>query len=447
MPVRTGRLVFGRAMVIAALIAAALFCALLLLNSSSGYTVHALVSDAGQIVKGNEVQVGGVPIGTVDDVRLRDGGRAAELDLSINGDEAPLHEGTTATIRNPSLTSVAGRYVSLIPGPNSSPEIPDGGEIPTADTTEIVDLDQLLNSLDPSTVADLSQVIHGSAEAANGRGRQLAGAINALNPALSRSADVLAQLDGDQHALQQLVVNGSRVVKTLAQHGGELTSGTSAASSALNAIAERQRELSSALAEAPPTLQRAVPTLASVRGLLRRLDPALTEARPVVTGVSRLLPRLRPATKRLRAVLPQLRSLVSSPTPEDDATDLLRRLPQLADEGVPLLGDLTGVVGGARPLLAELRPYAPDFTGGIVAGFGGSSGGYYDANGEYARISFVGGPFSVAGLPKLSKGFGAVRNGAVERCPGAANYPALDNSNPFVDQGVQCQPDLGGTAP
>src|SRR3954454_9067340 len=212
MPVRTGRLVFGRAMVIAALIAAALFCALLLISSSSGYTVHALVSDAGQIVKGNEVQVGGVPVGSVDAVKLRDGGRSAELDLSIDGGEAPLHEGTTATIRNPSLTSVAGRYVSLVPGPNSAPQIPDGGEIPSTDTTEIVDLDQLLNSLDPSTVSDLSQVIHGSAEAAHGRGRQLAGAIDALNPALSRSADVLAQLDGDQHALQQLVVNGSRVV-------------------------------------------------------------------------------------------------------------------------------------------------------------------------------------------------------------------------------------------
>src|SRR4051794_4842208 len=167
MPVTRGRRVFGRAMALAALIAAALLCAYLLLSSSSGYTVHALVSDAGQIGKGNEVQVGGVPVGSVEAVKVRDGGRSAELDLSVDGGEAPLHEGTTATIRNPSLTSVAGRYVSLIPGPNSAPEIPDGGEIPTSDTTEIVDLDQLLNSLDPSTVADLSQVIQGSADAAN----------------------------------------------------------------------------------------------------------------------------------------------------------------------------------------------------------------------------------------------------------------------------------------
>jgi hypothetical protein len=101
----------------------------------------------------------------------------------------------------------------------------------------------------------------------------------------------------------------------------------------------------------------------------------------------------------------------------------------------------------ARPILSELRSYTPDLTSGIVAGFGGSSGGYYDANGEYARISFVGGPFSITGLPKLSSGFGAVRSGAAQRCPGGANYPALDHSNPFVDTGVSCQPDLAGSAP
>jgi phospholipid/cholesterol/gamma-HCH transport system substrate-binding protein len=434
-------------MAVAALIALALLCIYLLLSSSHGYTVRMLVSDAGQLVKGNEVQVGGVPVGSVDAVRLRDGGRSAELDLSIHGSEAPLHQGTTATIRNPSLTDVAGRYVSLVPGPNSAPEIQDGGEIPTDDTTEIVDLDQLLNSLDPSTVAALSQVIHGSADAARGRGRQLAGAINALNPALSRSAHALGELDSDQHALEQLVVNGSDVVGTLARHRGQITGGTQAAASALNAIADRGQALSSVLAEAPPTFRRAVPTLAAVRGLLGRLNPALTEARPVATGLSRLLPTLRLGTTRLRQVLPQLRRVVRSPGADDDATDLLRRLPQLSGEGVPLLGDLTGVMHEARPILSELRSYTPDLTSGIVAGFGGSSGGYYDANGEYARISFVGGPFSLAGLPKAFAGSGSIKSGATERCPGGASYPALDRSNPFVDTGVVCDPGLAGSAP
>jgi len=447
MPVRTGRLVLGPALALAALIAVVLFCAFLLLTASGGYTVKAVVTDAGQLTKGNEVQVGGVPVGSVEAVKLRDGGRQAELDLSIDGGEAPLHEGTTATIRNPSLTSVAGRYVSLIPGPNDAPEIPDGGEIPTQNTTEIVDLDQLLNSLDPPTVAALSQVVHGSADASRGRGRQLAAAIHSLNPALSRSADALGELDRDQAALGQLVSSTSQVVKTLASHRAEITSGTNAAASALDAIARQREALASTLAEAPPTLRSAIPTLASVRKLLAEVNPAVSEARPVARGLSALLPHLRPAATDLRMVLPQLRTLVSAPGADNDATELFGRLPQLAGQGVPLLGDLTGALEKARPILQEVRPYAPELTSGIVAGFGGSSGGYYDANGEYARISFLGGPFSLAGLPRLTKSFGSIRSGAAERCPGAANYPVPDGSNPFVDTGVKCEPGLAGSAP
>ena len=447
MPVRTGRLVFGRVIAVAALIAVALLCIYLLLSASSGYHVRAIFTDAGQLTKGNQVKVGGVAVGSVDDINLIDGGRKPEIDLAIDDSEAPLHEGTTATIRNPSLTSIAGRYLVLIPGPNSNEEIPDGGEIPTEDTTEIVDLDQLLNSFTPDVVTGLNQVIKGSAEASTDRGKALAAAVHSLNPALSRSAAALGELDADQAALEQLVVNSSEVVNTLAAHGTEISRGNTAAVATLRAIASERRALASTLSEAPPTLRRATPTLASVRSLLSDLRPALREAQPVARGVSRLLPNLRPTTKSLRRVLPGLHALVASPGANNDATDLLRGLPPLAAEGVPLLGGLTGLTEESRPVLSELRAYAPDFTGGIVAGFGGSSGGYYDANGAYARISFLGGPFSIAGLPPIIPSLGEIRKGAVERCPGAANYPVPDGSNPFVDPSVDCDPDLAGETP
>ena len=447
MPIRTGRLVFGRVIAIAALAATALLCIYLLLNASGGYHVKAIVEDAGQLVKGGQVKVGGVPVGSIDDIKLRDNGRRAELDLSIDDSEAPLHEGTTATIRNPSLTSVAGRYLVLIPGPNSNEEIPDGGEIPAEDTTPIVDLDQLLNSFTPDVVAGLNQVIKGSAEASSGRGKALADAIHSLNPALSRSAVALSEIDADQAALKRLVVSSSEIVNTLAAHGTEITRGNTAAVASLRAIASERQALASTLSEAPPTLRRAIPTLASVRGLLSDLRPALREAQPVARGVSKLLPTLRPTTASLRRVLPGLHALVASPGANNDATDLLRGLPPLANEGVPLLRDLTGLLDESKPVLSELRAYAPDFTGGIMAGFGGGSGGYYDANGAYARIAFLGGPFSLAGLPHLSGNLGQIRADATERCPGGANYPVADGSNPFIDGGVQCDPDFSGKAP
>ena len=71
---------------------------------------------------GNQVLVGGQPIGTVDGITLTDD---AQAEVEITVDE-PLHEGTTAIVRATSLSGIANRYVSIAPGPNSEPELPDG---------------------------------------------------------------------------------------------------------------------------------------------------------------------------------------------------------------------------------------------------------------------------------------------------------------------------------
>jgi phospholipid/cholesterol/gamma-HCH transport system substrate-binding protein len=160
-----------------------------------------------------------------------------------------------------------------------------------------------------------------------------------------------------------------------------------------------------------------------------------------------LLPDLRPVSARLRAVLPRARRVVRAKGPNNDLTELLLELPDLAGHGVPLVGDLTAVTEQARPILAELRPYIPELTSGIVAGFGGSTGGYYDANGHYARISFLGGPFSAVGLSPLFPPTGTLTQGALDRCPGGATYNATDGSNPFVEPGIECDPSLAGAGP
>jgi phospholipid/cholesterol/gamma-HCH transport system substrate-binding protein len=446
LPVRRGRLVWRRLLAIGALVAAALFCAWLLLGAANDpYTVRAVVDDAGQVVTGNEVQVGGVPVGTVESVELRDD-RLAELVLEVDEEMAPLHEGTTATIRNPSLTSVAGRYVALFPGPNDREEIPDDGEIPTEDTQEIVDLDQLLNSLDPRTVEALSQFVRGSSDAARGRGDELAAAIESLNPALSRGAATLDEITRDQEALERLVVSTADVVSTLAARRDEISTGTSAAGEALDAIADEREALTGTLEKAPRTLGTAIPTLADVRSLLAEVRPALVEGRPAVGALARLMPELRPVSRGLRRELPRVRTLISKPAQNDDLTDLLGSLPSLGGQAKPLLEDLTALTSDSRPVLEEVRAYIPELTGGIVAGFGGSSGGYYDANGHYARIAFLGGPFSLTGLPTPPTS-GALKTFATRRCPGGAIYKASDQSNPFVEPSLSCDPGLTAGGP
>src|SRR5207237_9950687 len=126
------------------------------------YSVSATFENAGQLVKGNNVEVGGRPIGTIQSISL-DGSGQARIKMSVGSGFDPLHEGTTAVIRATSLSGIANRYVELHPGPNSAPKIHSGDEIGSDRTQAPVDLDQLFNTLDPKTRKGLSNLIRGSA--------------------------------------------------------------------------------------------------------------------------------------------------------------------------------------------------------------------------------------------------------------------------------------------
>ena len=65
----------GRIAALGAVIAAVVLVALLLFGGGTGgYKVKARFLNAGQLVKGNPVQSGGVPIGSVTGIRIADNG-------------------------------------------------------------------------------------------------------------------------------------------------------------------------------------------------------------------------------------------------------------------------------------------------------------------------------------------------------------------------------------
>jgi phospholipid/cholesterol/gamma-HCH transport system substrate-binding protein len=101
--------VIGRAAAISAVVLAVVAVAVILLGGGSKYTVTAVFNNASQIVSGDQVEVGGVPIGTVSKISLTTNG-LAELQLSISDSAyTPLRQGTTATVRESSLSSIVQR--------------------------------------------------------------------------------------------------------------------------------------------------------------------------------------------------------------------------------------------------------------------------------------------------------------------------------------------------
>src|SRR5688500_11580565 len=171
-------------------------------GAGGGYRVHVTLDNAGQLVKGNQVKVGGRPVGLVESIELQDDARA-RIEVSIEDELAPLHEGTVMTLRATSLTGIANRYLALEPGRNDRPEIPDGGEVRAEDGRDAVDLDQILNTLDAQTQRDLQALVRNAADAfadepdaraTLAAARQANAGLEALNPAIAQTGQTFRAL-------------------------------------------------------------------------------------------------------------------------------------------------------------------------------------------------------------------------------------------------------------
>lgn len=394
--------------------------------------------NAGQLVNGDEVRVGGRRVGTIGDLRLADD-RSALVDLTVDDDVGPLHEGTTATVRAPSLSGIANRYVSLSPGPNNAPEIADGGRIAPDRVTQIVDVDQLFSALDDPTREGLRKLIRGARDTTADRERLANRTLEQLDPTLRSGRALFAEVARDAPALQTFLESSSRVVASLAQERETLPSLVSNARAVAAEVVAEETAVDATLARLPGTLRRGTATLRGLDATLDAADPLVEAALPATERLAPLLRRLRPLAAAAVPTIDDTRTLVRTAGVGNDLIDLLRRTPALADSAEPALQRTTAAATSLRPIARFVRPYTPDFVGWL-RDFSQASAGY-DANGHYARIqpiinenAIVGDPLlgplvrTLVGVLGPAGGVGAQDVGA-RRCPGTATQLRPDGSN------------------
>jgi phospholipid/cholesterol/gamma-HCH transport system substrate-binding protein len=413
--------------------------AVLLLSSGSTYVVNADFTDAGQLVGGDLVTIGGHHVGSVGAIRLTANGLAdVQLEISDPSD-IPLRTGTIATIGQLSLSGEANRFVDLQPGPGRA--IPSGGTLPATQTHGIVDLDMVLDSLTPAVRHSLQALLQaGAGFIAQPTQTQLGRLALYLNPALSQLTNLGAELVSDRAALEGLIGSGGQLAARLAANSSDLGGSVTATARVLGEIASEHAALGDVLRRAPAVLTRSRAVLRDLDAALPVLDPALVALRPVVPRVASLLASLIPAGGDLVPTLEQFRRLFGP------ARRALDGFPPVERAAQPGLRALTGGLKGALPILSGLRPYAPDAVAGFFNGVGGSTAGAYDANGHYlhARLVLEPGPGSLSDLANLLRtllGSGAPggasaaggRTHLLSPCPGGGGQPAADGSNPWTN--------------
>ncbi len=437
----------GRIAAAGALVAAVVLVAVLLIGGGPSYEVKLRTQNASQLVKGNLVQVSGARVGKVSQIELTENGQA-EITITVNDDYAPLREGTTAVIRQASLSGVANRYVDLQQGEMSAKEIPTKSVLPSETTESAVDLDQLFNAFDPKTRRAARAVIKGFGDATQDNTAEANEATRYFNPVLSSTTRLFRELDRNDDELQRFIVKSAELVTDVDAKREDVAGIVDNFGTVSTALASQDTSLAEAIRRLPGFLRKSNTTFVNLRGTLDDLDPLVEASKPVVRDLRPLLADLRPFARNAQPTFRDLARTIQRPGAGNDLVELLRAQPAVArattqkvrangETRDSTFSELARSLDDAAPKMAFFRPYAPDLTGWFDDF---STSGIYDANGAFSRAGLALSAFTFTPAGGLVPIPPALRDdvlaagaelGRNNRCPGSSERDTGEGTIPF----------------
>lgn len=356
----------------------------------------------------SEVKVAFVPVGKVSGVERADDG-SATVTMRVDDDAVDtLGSEPTATVR--ATTLLGGIYfVDLQPG--GDPGRFTGEEIPQERARGPVELDQVVQALQPDALTGLRSTVGNLDGALDGDGAAALRRLTASAPAaLGPAAGVLDAAQGEHPGDLTAVVDGLEdTARVLTENDGRLTSIVNDLAATSTVLGNRGADVGTALDALPDTLVTAQAGLARLDGTLNTLRDTASDIRPVATHLDSTLDRLDPVLQKAvpfvhdtRALLGDARPLVEDLVPAaGTATDVLTDLrgPVLDRLDGPLMDWLHTPYQGTGPYdsTQSERPLYWDLVYTFVNL--GRAAGYEDQNGGTIGFQPGLGSGSVSGLP------------------------------------------------
>ena len=449
-PARPGAPIARLAAIAAIAAAVVLVAYLLFFDGGGGYRVKLEFLNAQQLVYGNLVERGGVKVGSVQKRSITDDGRAL-IEIKMDEGQPRLREGTTAIIRQGSLSSVANRYIELhLPSEDKAgDEIPDGGTIRADKTTTGVEIDQFFNTFDRPTRRALQGFYRGNYANYKGRGVEANRGWKYLNPSLSGSASLFRELSKDTPVLENFLVNSSRFVTALSERQEDLGPLVSNLNKTTRALALEKEALAEVIERFPDFMRQANTTYVNLRAALDDVDPFVNASKPVARKLRPYLAQLRPFANEARPTIRDLSQILRRTGEFNDLTELNRTYPALAEIAVETrerngkdrpgaFPQLTDALTESAPLVRHGRPYTVDLVGWFDDF---STTGAYDALGSFSRVQTFVNALSQqlygGVIPREQRGEALKRllqTKEFKRCPGASELPAPDGSNVWSEE-------------
>ena len=321
-----------------------------------GYRFSVPFDEATQLAVESDVRISGVSVGKVKRVDLGDAG-LAEATIELDDRYAPIPTDTKAILRQKTL--LGETYVELTPGSEESGTLEEDGNLPAAQVSDAVQLDEIFRAFDDRTRAAFQAWMQGQAAAFRGRGDDFSVAIASLDPFADEADRLLRLLDTQRLAVRQLVRDGGETFAALSERRGQLSGLISNAEQVFATTARRDEDLADAfvafptfLRESRTTLERLERFAADTDPLVLQLRPAAQELGPTVTELGRLSPELEGFFTGLQKA--------SNAAPRGFAA--LRRLldddlPPLLDRVETFLPQLNAILEGVRLYRREIAAF------------------------------------------------------------------------------------------
>jgi phospholipid/cholesterol/gamma-HCH transport system substrate-binding protein len=176
----------------------------------------AIFSDVTGLVKGDDIRVAGVKVGSVKDIQIYQRDKA-EVTFTVR-DATPVTKSSTVTIRYRNL--VGQRYISVTQGVGDITPLHAGAVIPESQTKPALDLTVLFNGFKPLfaalSPADVNKLSYEIIQVFQGEGGNLQGLLQSTGSVTNTLAS-RDQLIGD------VITNLNVVLKTVGDRDGELS--------------------------------------------------------------------------------------------------------------------------------------------------------------------------------------------------------------------------------
>lgn len=344
----------------AATVVVVVIAVLIAYNANSGlpftptYKLVAQVPDADNLVRGNDVRIGGSRVGSIYKIEPRihrNSSVTALLYLKLEKKVAPLPTDSTVIIRPKSALGL--KYLEITKG-TAGAGFKSGATMPLRNAMPApVELDQVVNTFNAPTRRAQQVILANLGDALAGRGADLNQTIANLVPLLGNLEQVMGNLADNATDLSGFVGELSQTMALLAPVGqtqAELFVNLDTTFSALASVAR-------------PYIQD---TISGAPALFDQAQESFPIQRPFFRNTAQLMAELKPGTEALRSGAPDLADAVQlgapalkkAPAFNRQLTTTFKTLQSFSeDPAVPLgLTDLNSAMVALDPTLSFVTP-------------------------------------------------------------------------------------------